>query len=181
MEASEAKSIMLRLKHLRKNLEEFDRKFGQLEVNAQISEQIQRADLDNVQLKEHDPKYAIRVQDSRPVASDSSTDYTMPSRDSGEMATIESQEVQNLVGSSQPSTSGVKEGEISLKPMTDTSKANTNELISPSAWQEYQRSNSEDVREWHDFGALASVHTMPPSFSEISKLPEWISGKTTLT
>ncbi|KAL0461455.1 UNVERIFIED_CONTAM: hypothetical protein Slati_0033100 [Sesamum latifolium] len=37
-------------------------------------------------------------------------------------------------------------------------------------------SKPEDVREWYDFWALASVHTMPPNFSEISKLSEWISG-----
>ncbi|KAL0440293.1 UNVERIFIED_CONTAM: hypothetical protein Slati_2512300 [Sesamum latifolium] len=37
-------------------------------------------------------------------------------------------------------------------------------------------SKPEDVREWYDFGALASVHTMSPNFLEISKLPEWISG-----
>ena len=240
MEASEANSIMLRLRHLRENLEELDRKFGQLAVNAQVAGQIQRADLDTVQvairssllastslwndlrepirkaspsgmtheLREHDPKHAFRVQGSTPVASDSSTDCTRPSPDSGETATIESQEVQTPVGSSQPSTSGVKEGEISLRPMTGTSKANTNEVISSSAWQDYQRmweklisrkgvnpsktiietsekynrvwmlegSKPEDVREWYDFGALASVHTMSPSFSKISKLPEWISG-----
>ena len=240
MEASEANSIMLRLRHLRENLEELDRKFGQLAVNAQVAGQIQRADLDTVQvairssllastslwndlrepirkaspsgmtreLREHDPKHAFRVQGSTPVASDSSTDCTRPSPDSGETATIESQEVQTPVDSSQPSTSGVKEGEISLRPMTGTSKANTNELISSSTWQDYQRmwkklisrkgvnpdktiiktsgkynrvwmlegSKPEDVREWYDFGALASVHTMSPSFPEISKLPEWISG-----
>ncbi|KAL0302860.1 UNVERIFIED_CONTAM: Flavin mononucleotide hydrolase 1, chloroplatic, partial [Sesamum radiatum] len=37
-------------------------------------------------------------------------------------------------------------------------------------------SKPEDVKEWYDFGALASVHTMSPSFPKISKLPEWISG-----
>ncbi|KAL2252045.1 UNVERIFIED_CONTAM: hypothetical protein Sindi_2326800, partial [Sesamum indicum] len=170
MEVSEANSIMLRLRHLRKNLEELDRKFGQLAVNAQVAGPIQRADLDTVQvairssllastslwndlrepirkaspsgmtheLREHDPKHAFRVQGSTPVVSDSSTDCTRPSPDSGETATIESQEVQTPVGSSQPSTSGVKEGEISLRPMTGTSKANTNEVISSSAWQDYQ-------------------------------------------
>ncbi|KAL2247183.1 UNVERIFIED_CONTAM: Enzymatic polyprotein [Sesamum indicum] len=222
-----------------KNLEELDRKFGQLAVNAQVARQIQRADLDTVQvairssllastspwndlrepirkaspsgmtrkLREHDPKHAFRAQGSTPVASDSSTDCTRPSPDSGETATIESQEVQTPVDSSQPNTSGVKEGEISLRPMTGTSKANTNELISSSSWQDYRRmwkklisrkgvnpgktiietsgkynrvwmlegSKPEDVREWYDFGALASVHTMSPSFLEISKLPEWIS------
>ncbi|KAL0303052.1 UNVERIFIED_CONTAM: hypothetical protein Sradi_6173300 [Sesamum radiatum] len=160
------------------------------------------------ELREHDPKHALRVQGSRPVAADSSTACTRPSSDSGETATIESQGVQTSEDSSQPSTSRVKEGEINLRLMTDTSKVNTNELISSSsAWQIYQRmweklvsrkgvnpsktiiktskkynrvsmlewSKPEDVREWYDFGALASVHTMSPSFLEMSKLSEWIS------
>ncbi|KAL0342646.1 UNVERIFIED_CONTAM: Polyprotein P3 [Sesamum calycinum] len=140
-------------------------------VNAQVAEQIQRADLDTVhiairttmvvstslwndlqepirkasssemtnELRKHDPKLVLRVRDSRPVAADSSTACTRPSPDSGEMATNESQEVQTSDDSSQPSASGVKEEEISLRPMTDTSKANTNELSSSSAWQVYQR------------------------------------------
>ncbi|KAL0444574.1 UNVERIFIED_CONTAM: hypothetical protein Slati_2180100 [Sesamum latifolium] len=161
------------------------------------------------ELREHDPKHALRVQGSRPVAKDSSTACTRPSQDSGEKTTIESQGVQTSNDSNQPSTSGVKEGEISLRPMTGTSKVNTNKLkSSSSAWQVYQRmwknlvsrkgvnpsktiietsgkynrvwmlegSKPEDVREWYEFGALASVHTMSPSFSKISKLPEWISG-----
>ncbi|KAL0300184.1 UNVERIFIED_CONTAM: hypothetical protein Sangu_3135100 [Sesamum angustifolium] len=37
-------------------------------------------------------------------------------------------------------------------------------------------SKPEEAREWYEFGALASVHTMSPSFLKISKLPEWISG-----
>ncbi|KAL0333042.1 UNVERIFIED_CONTAM: putative enzymatic polyprotein [Sesamum calycinum] len=48
MEASEANSIMLRLRHLRENLEELNKKFGRLAVNAQVTGQIQRADLDTV-------------------------------------------------------------------------------------------------------------------------------------
>ncbi|KAK4382684.1 putative enzymatic polyprotein [Sesamum angolense] len=241
MEASEANSIMLRLRHLRENLEELNKKFGRLAVNAQVAGQIQRADLDTVQiairttmvastslwndlqepirkasslemtneLRKHDTKHALRVQDSRPVAADSSTACTRPSPDSGVTATNESQGVQTSDDSSQPSASGVKEEEISLRPMTGTSKANTNELSSSSsAWQVYQRmweklisrkginpsktvietsgkynrvwmmegSKPEEVREWYEFGALASVHTMSPSFPEISKLPDWISG-----
>ncbi|KAL0387827.1 UNVERIFIED_CONTAM: putative enzymatic polyprotein [Sesamum radiatum] len=155
--------------HLRENLEELNKKFGRLAVNAQLAGQIQRADLATVQiairttmvastslwndlqepirkasssemtneLKKHDTKHALRVQDSRPVAADSSTACTRPSSDSGETATKESQGVKNSDDSSQPSTSGVKEGEISLRPMTGTSKANTNELSSScsSAWQ----------------------------------------------
>ncbi|KAK4386159.1 movement protein [Sesamum angolense] len=241
MEASEANSIMLRLRHLRENLEELNKKFGRLAVNAQVAGQIQRADLDTVQiairttmvastslwndlqepirkasysemtneLRKHDTKHALRVQDSRPVAADSSTACTRPSPDSGVTATNESQGVQTSDDSSQPSASGVKEEEISLRPMTGTSKANTNELLSSSsAWQVYQQmwkklisrkgvntsktiieisgkynrvwmiegSKPEEVREWYEFGALASVHTMSPSFPEISKLSDWISG-----
>ncbi|KAK4407663.1 hypothetical protein Sango_0347300 [Sesamum angolense] len=204
MEGFEANSVMLRLRHLRENLEELDREFGRLAVNAQVAGQVQRADLDKVQTN-------IRSSlDSKPVAADSSTACTRPSSNSGETATDESQGVKTSDDSSQPSTSGVKEGEISLRPMTGTSKTNTNELSSSSssAWQVYQRmweklisrkgvnpsktiikttgkynrvwmmegSKPEEVREWYEFGALASVHTMPPSFPEISKLPEWISG-----
>ncbi|KAL0423173.1 UNVERIFIED_CONTAM: movement protein [Sesamum radiatum] len=172
MEGSEANSVMLRLRHLRENLEELDREFGRLAVNAQVAGQVQRADLDKVQtnircslvastalwnalqepirkaspsvmtreLREQGSKPALRVQDSKPVAADSSTACTRPSSDSDEKATIESQGVQTSDDSSQPSTSGVKEGEISLRPMTGASKANTNELISlSSAWQVYQR------------------------------------------
>ncbi|KAL0298950.1 UNVERIFIED_CONTAM: putative enzymatic polyprotein [Sesamum radiatum] len=242
MEGFEANSVMLRLRHLRENLEELDREFGRLAVNAQVAGQVQRADLDIVQtnirssllastalwnalqepirkaspsvmtreLREQGSKPALRVQDSKPVAADSSTACTRPSSDSGETATDESQGVKTSDDPSQPSTSGVKEGEISLRPMTGTSKTNTNELSSSvsSAWQVYQRmweklisrkgvnpsktiietsgkynrvwmmegSKPEEVREWYEFGALASVHTMSPSFPEISKLPEWISG-----
>ncbi|KAL0399943.1 UNVERIFIED_CONTAM: putative enzymatic polyprotein [Sesamum radiatum] len=74
------------------------------------------------EFREHDTKHALRVQDSRLIAADSSTVCTRPSSDSGVTITIESQRVQTSDDSSQPSTSGVKEGEISLRPMTDTSK-----------------------------------------------------------
>ncbi|KAK4390178.1 movement protein [Sesamum angolense] len=165
-------SVMLRLRHLRENLEELDREFGRLAVNAQVAGQVQRADLDKVQtnirsslvastalwnvllepirkaspsvmtreLREQGSKPALRVQDSKPVAADSSTACTRPSSDSGETATDESQGVKTSDDSSQPSTSGVIEGEISLRPMTGTSKTNTNELSSSSssAWQVYQ-------------------------------------------
>ncbi|KAL0411878.1 UNVERIFIED_CONTAM: hypothetical protein Slati_3777500 [Sesamum latifolium] len=105
MEGFKANSVMLTLMHLRENLEELDREFGQLAVNAQVAGQVQGADLDIVQttirsslvasttlwnalqepirkaspsvmtceLREHDPKHALRVQGSKPVAADSST------------------------------------------------------------------------------------------------------------
>ncbi|KAL0374119.1 UNVERIFIED_CONTAM: Enzymatic polyprotein [Sesamum radiatum] len=49
MEGFEANSIMLRLRHLRENLEELDRQFGRLAVNAQVAGQVQRIDFDTVQ------------------------------------------------------------------------------------------------------------------------------------
>ncbi|KAL2237721.1 UNVERIFIED_CONTAM: hypothetical protein Sindi_0963800 [Sesamum indicum] len=116
MEAFEANSIMLTLRHLRENLEELDRNFRQRAVNAQVAGQIQRADLDTVQvspsgmtheLREHNPKHAFKVQGSRLVALDSSTDRTRPPSNSGEKPIIESQEVQTPIGSCQSRTSAV--------------------------------------------------------------------------
>ncbi|KAL0349956.1 UNVERIFIED_CONTAM: hypothetical protein Sradi_4144800 [Sesamum radiatum] len=211
MEASEANSIMLRLRHLRENLDGLNKKFGRLAVNAQVARQIQRADLDTVQiairttmvastslwndlqepirkasssemtneLRKHDPKHALRVQDSRPVAADSSTACTRPSPESGETATNESQKVQTSDDLSQPSASGVyqrmweklisRKGVNPRKTIIETSgKYNR-------VWM-MEGSKSEEVREWYEFGALALVHTMSPNFSEVSKLSEWISG-----
>ncbi|KAL0391525.1 UNVERIFIED_CONTAM: hypothetical protein Slati_4537600 [Sesamum latifolium] len=92
------------------------------------------------ELREHGSKPALRVHDSRPVTADSSTACTRPSPDSGEMAIIKSQRVQTSDDSKEPSTYGVKEGEISLRSMTGTSKVNTTEIIhSSSAWQVYQQ------------------------------------------
>ncbi|KAL0340453.1 UNVERIFIED_CONTAM: Enzymatic polyprotein [Sesamum radiatum] len=129
MEASEANSIMLRLRHLKENLKELNKKFGRLAVNPQVAGQIQRANLDTVQitirttmvastslwndlqepiwkalssemtneLRKYDPKHALRVQDSRPVAAYSSTACTRPSPDSGAMATKSHRECKPLM------------------------------------------------------------------------------------
>ncbi|KAK4386102.1 Enzymatic polyprotein [Sesamum angolense] len=210
MEASEANSIMLRLRHLRENLEELDREFGRLAVNAQ-ARQVQRVDLDLVQtnrrsslvastalwnalqepirkaspsvmtreLREQGSKPALRVQDSKPVAADSSTACTRPLPDSGEKATIESQGVQTPDDSSQPSASG--DYQRKYEKLVSRKGVNPSKTIIETS-EKYNRvwmlegSKPEDVKEWYEFGALASVHTMSPSFPEISKLPEWISG-----
>ncbi|KAK4383527.1 putative enzymatic polyprotein [Sesamum angolense] len=110
---------------------------------------------------------------------DLSTACTRPSLDSGETATNESERVQTSDDSSQPSASGVKEEEISLKPIKVLLKLIlTNyllRLLLGRVWM-LEGSKPVEVREWYEFGALALVHTMSPSFPEISKLPEWISG-----
>ncbi|KAL2236259.1 UNVERIFIED_CONTAM: hypothetical protein Sindi_0817600 [Sesamum indicum] len=80
------------------------------------------------ELREHNPKHAFRVEGSRPVMSASSINCTRLSPDSGETETIESQELQTPIDSSQPSTFGVKEEEISLKPMAGTSTQNNPHL-----------------------------------------------------
>ncbi|KAL0430811.1 UNVERIFIED_CONTAM: hypothetical protein Sradi_0707100 [Sesamum radiatum] len=49
MEGFAANFFMLRLRHLRENLEELDREFGRLAMNAQVAGQVQRTDLDIVQ------------------------------------------------------------------------------------------------------------------------------------
>ncbi|KAL2225421.1 UNVERIFIED_CONTAM: hypothetical protein Sindi_2998600, partial [Sesamum indicum] len=152
MESSEANSLMLRLRHLGENLEELDRKFGQYQLMPKLPDKFKEPDIDTIQVANKEFLISIHLamerltrtnskdvtfgddsRGSRPVASDSSTDCTRPSPDSSETTTIESHEVHTPVDSSQPSTSGFKEGENSLRPMTDTSKANTNELISSSA------------------------------------------------
>ncbi|KAL0295998.1 UNVERIFIED_CONTAM: hypothetical protein Sradi_6651900 [Sesamum radiatum] len=58
-----------------------------------LQEPIQKASSTEMtnELRKHDLKHALRVQDSRPVAADSSTACTMPSPDSGATATNESQ------------------------------------------------------------------------------------------
>ncbi|KAL0289296.1 UNVERIFIED_CONTAM: hypothetical protein Scaly_2546100 [Sesamum calycinum] len=67
------------------------------------------------ELREHDPKHALKVHGSKPAVSDSSTNCTKPSLDSGEVATIGLRDVKTPDDSSQPSTSGLKDGEISLR------------------------------------------------------------------
>ncbi|KAL0322450.1 UNVERIFIED_CONTAM: hypothetical protein Sangu_1864300 [Sesamum angustifolium] len=147
------------------------------------------------ELRKHDPKHALRVQDSRPVAADSSTTCTRPSLDSGATATNESQRVQTSYDSSQPSASGVKDEEISLRPMTGTSKVYqwmwekliSHKRVNPSktiieASGKYNRvwmmegSKPEEVREWYEFGAVASVQMTSSKMSLESAFDvrEWL-------
>ncbi|KAK4407362.1 putative enzymatic polyprotein [Sesamum angolense] len=170
MEGAEANSVMLRLRHLRENLEELDREFGRLAASPSVMTR---------ELREQGSKPALRVQGSRPVAADSSTACTRPSSDSGETATDESQGVKTSDDSSQPSTSGVYQR--MWEKLISRKGVNPSKTIIETTGK-YNRvwimegTKHEEVREWYEFGALASVHTMSPSFPEISKLPEWISG-----
>ncbi|KAL8532023.1 hypothetical protein ACS0TY_008576 [Phlomoides rotata] len=98
--------------------------------------------------------------------------------------------------SDQPGTSGVKEGEINLRPQKGTKLVDTNIAGTKSCWWfnhhweclfkgsefgnpklfitdvsgKYPRlwtlkgANPNDVRRWYNFGALASICTVAPSF-----------------
>ena len=37
-----------------------------------------------------------------------------------------------------------------------------------------QGSNPEEIREWYDFGSIATIYLTSPDFSKIARLPRWI-------
>ena len=37
-----------------------------------------------------------------------------------------------------------------------------------------QGSNPEEIRDWYDFGSIATIYLITPDFSEIARLPGWI-------
>ena len=37
-----------------------------------------------------------------------------------------------------------------------------------------QGSNPEEIREWYDFGSIATIYLTSPDFPEITRLPAWI-------
>ncbi|KAL8512553.1 hypothetical protein ACS0TY_018874 [Phlomoides rotata] len=73
----------------------------------------------------------------------------------------------------QPSTSGVKEGETSLRSQKGPKWVDTNIADYPRLWA-LKGANPNDVRRWCEFGALASICTIAPGFREISELPDWV-------
>ncbi|XP_057800901.1 uncharacterized protein LOC131016273 [Salvia miltiorrhiza] len=153
-------------------------------------------------------KAGITVQAGLPVAGDSNT----PSTSSEAKVSKPDPQEEDVAKASppkptcQPSTSGVKEGEISLRPLTGKSKIDTNIIEISPVWQMYQSrwekintrkglnpsycrvdvagkypriwmttgANPQEVKEWYEFGALASVYTTSPTFNEIKGLLRWI-------
>ncbi|KAL8503268.1 hypothetical protein ACS0TY_022126 [Phlomoides rotata] len=100
--------------------------------------------------------------------------------------------------SGQPSTSGVKEGEISLRPQKGPKRVDTN-VVFNNTWEKllkglefrpkyfitdvsgkYPRlwalkgAHPIEVRRWYGFGTLASLCTVAPGFWEILELPDWV-------
>ena len=86
-------------------------------------------------------KGEFRERGSNPVAGDSSTPSTSAKLDAFDDASAEPKidpSESNPKDLSQPDTSGVKEGEINLRPQTGKSKDNTDE-IQVSPMQIYQK------------------------------------------
>ncbi|KAL8526532.1 hypothetical protein ACS0TY_015650 [Phlomoides rotata] len=106
--------------------------------------------------------------------------------------------------SGQPTTSGEKEGEISLRPQKGPKPADTNTAGSHwffnHAWEMLLKGMEFDtahfitdvsgkyprlwalkgahpviVNRWYKFGVLASIRTIAPGFREISELPDWMN------
>ncbi|KAL8510608.1 hypothetical protein ACS0TY_017433 [Phlomoides rotata] len=107
--------------------------------------------------------------------------------------------------SGQPTTSGVKEGEIILRPQKGPKPADTNTAGSHwffnHAWEMLLKGKEFDmahfitdvsgkyprlwalkgahpvtVNRWYKFGVLASIRTIAPGFREISELPDWVGN-----
>ncbi|KAL8533786.1 hypothetical protein ACS0TY_009977 [Phlomoides rotata] len=148
MEQSDFDSITTRVRHLRENIAELQKNYGQLTLNVKLSGNVQQANLDIVQTSIHGFKYAQHLlwqaferpllkvgspsvtikervqltepqqvfQVSEPGKADSA--YTSPSSKENVHQVEPPQDVQVSKPdvSGQPSTSGVKEGETSLRP-----------------------------------------------------------------
>ncbi|KAL8520461.1 hypothetical protein ACS0TY_011112 [Phlomoides rotata] len=88
--------------------------------------------------------------------------------------------------SGQPSTSGVKEGEISLRPQKGPKRENLLKGIEfrpehfitdvsgkyPQLWA-LKGANPNDVRRWYGFGALASICTIAPDWVLNAVIESW--------
>lgn len=235
MDPREVESIIKQQGELFQSMEALYQEWIEVSIRAQVAGKLQVADIDlisakisscrlkmcNLHTATQEPlrrsikkplvEAGVLIQDDIPVAEDSSTSSTSPEN----MASKPEAQGKAKTKDSppeildQPTTSGVKEEEVNLRPMMGTSKININTFeISPS-WQTYQSrweklntrkglnpaycrvdgggkyprvwmligAKPQEVREWYDFGALASVYIMAPSFNEIKNLPKWINDE----
>ncbi|KAH6811358.1 hypothetical protein C2S51_025120 [Perilla frutescens var. frutescens] len=196
---------MIAQRHFTENMELLQREWNELVLHTEQAGRMQQADQNKVNERiracvktqgqlwsaMHEPllrainlplmKGELAVPTCKKEAGDSNT----PNTSSKPVIYKETQAREKIEGqgshskpSSQPSTSGVKEEEINLRPMTGTSKINTNKSEALS-WQ-YPRvwmlpgTNPHEVKQWYDFGELASIQTMSPGFPEIKCIPKWI-------
>ncbi|KAL8539272.1 hypothetical protein ACS0TY_001050 [Phlomoides rotata] len=225
MEPSEADSIITRVRHLRENVVELQKEFDQLTLNVKAGSQ---SVTQKKRVQQAEPPQAFQV----PKPGKTNSAYTsFSSKEKGQQAepsqgvpVIEPEQafianassssnleetehqVSKLDVSEQPDTSGVKEGEINLRPQKGTKRVDTNIACTKSCgwfnhhWEcllkgsefgnpelfitdvsgKYPRiwtlkgAGPNDIRRWYNFGALASISTVAPSFWEISgqRIPE---------
>ena len=160
MEAIEVDAIMIVQRHFTENMELLQREWNELVLHAEQAGRMQQADQNKVNERiracvktqgqlwsaMHEPllrainlplmKGELAVPTCKTEVADSNT----PNTSSKPVISKETQAQEKIEGqgshsepSSQPSTSGVKEGEINLRPMTGTSKINTNKSEA-SSW-----------------------------------------------
>ncbi|KAL8531836.1 hypothetical protein ACS0TY_008439 [Phlomoides rotata] len=231
MEQSDFDSITTRVRHLRENITELQKNYDQLTLHVKVSGNVQQADLDIVQTSIHGVGYAQRMlwkALERPLLKTGSPSVTHKER----VHQVEPRQVPQVIEpgktdstytspspkeketehqaskpdvSGQPTTSRVKEGEISLRPQKGPKPADTNTAGSHwffnHAWEmllkgmefdtahfitdvsgKYPRlwalkgAHPMTVNRWYKFGVLASIRTIAPGFREISELPDWVGN-----
>ncbi|KAL8552060.1 hypothetical protein ACS0TY_000938 [Phlomoides rotata] len=149
MEQPNFDSITTRVRHLRENITELQKNYDQLTLHVKVSGNVQQVGLDIVQTSIHGVRYAQRMlwkALERPLLRTGSPSVTHKEKEKGQLAepsqgvpVIEPEQTgssSNLEEteqqaskpdvSGQPTTSGVKEGEISLRPQKGPRQADTN-------------------------------------------------------
>lgn len=189
MERAEVDSILLAQRHSRENLEKLCDEWDKLVLNAEQAGRIQTSDkmlvngriralmqnnsqlwnaLNPIILRAASTQLANEVKNimASNTIIETSTEQTVPPEtsayDDDQKSTSES---------CQPSTSGVKEGEINLRPMTGKTEINTNEIIISSIWQGYQ-SNWEKLNTRKDIKPEYTRFDISGKYPRVWMLPK---------
>ncbi|KAL8507567.1 hypothetical protein ACS0TY_018198 [Phlomoides rotata] len=158
MEQSDFDSITTRVRHLREKIVELQKNYDQLTLNVKVSGNVQQANLDIVYI--HGFGYAqhllwqalerplLRI-DSPSVTRKEKVQQSEPQKvfqvlGSGGAISAHTSSFSNLEetkhaaskpdDSGQPGTSGVKEGEISMRPQKGPKRVDTNNACVKSCW-----------------------------------------------
>ncbi|KAL8483470.1 hypothetical protein ACS0TY_026236 [Phlomoides rotata] len=140
MEQSDFDSITTRVRHLRENIAELERNYNQLTLNVKVSGNVQQANLDIVQISIHGVRYAQHLlwqALKRSLLKSCSPSVTQKERvQQAEPQQVFQVPVRKGVKdvSGQPSTSGVKKEEISLRPQKGPKRDDTNVAGVKSCW-----------------------------------------------
>ncbi|KAL8479923.1 hypothetical protein ACS0TY_026750 [Phlomoides rotata] len=186
MEQSDFDSITTRVRHLRENIAELEMNYNQLTLNVKVSGNVQQANLDIVQISIHGVRYAQHLlwqALERSLLKSGSPSVTQKERvQQAEPQQVFQVPVRKGVKdvSGQPSTSGVKKEEISLRPQKGPKRDDTNNLLNgvefdathfiidvsekyPRFWA-LKGAHPIIVNRWYKFGALASIRIVAPGF-----------------